>query len=68
MSSHVLVWRTAEIWLVGPFDNDKAASDWAIRNNPHDNPCWQVVSPPVSVGALQHTIRVDLPEWGRLPK
>ena len=31
--------------LIGPFGSDLEASEWAVdpKNNPHDNPCWQVV-------------------------
>ncbi len=52
MYSYLLVWRTYnrhlvdhgdKFWLVGPFDTDSNASAWAFDNNPHDNPCWQVI-------------------------
>ncbi len=31
--------------LIGPFDTEDSASDWATSpaNNLHDNPCWQLV-------------------------
>jgi hypothetical protein len=31
--------------LIGPFATGAEASNWAMNpaNNPHDNPCWQVV-------------------------
>ena len=31
--------------LIGPFANETAAAGWGadVANNPHDNPCWQVV-------------------------
>ena len=42
--------------LVGPFGDNRLACRWARdrRNNPHDNPCWQVVDleePTMSVEA-----------------
>lgn len=34
--------------LVGPFASHDAAAAWgrSPKNNPHDNPCWQVVDLP----------------------
>lgn len=34
-----------QVKFVGPFESLDAASAWGFdpANNPHDNPCWQVV-------------------------
>lgn len=50
INCYVMRWHSqreclSTIQIVGPFLNDDVASKWSMseRNNPEDNPCWQIV-------------------------
>ena len=49
--------------LIGPFGNARLACMWARdkKNNPHDNPCWQVVDLELAPGQDFPLVEVETP-------
>lgn len=45
MPTYIMTCRDDRYWLVGPFEDDNAASAWnrVEVNNPSDDPRWQVL-------------------------
>lgn len=74
----ILVWRDTHFYLVGPFETQKAALDWArgcdtdlppeewpkrSPNNPTDNPCYRTIRL-ACVSGTAATVEVRKPTWG----
>lgn len=44
MKHYIVLVSDTDVHFRGPFDNDAIAHDWAMKNNPADDPRWQIVA------------------------
>lgn len=73
LQHYILVWRDTHFYLIGPFETQKAAHEWAtltvdggvpaLVNNPRDDLRWEHIRL-ACVSGTAATVEVRKPTWG----